>query len=286
MRLLLSFCLFLSTHAILFAQRPDLHGSVVDHQNRAIPYATIRVKGSGKGVVANNQGEFQLKELTQNDTIQISCLAYTSLDTLVSEINLNEELIIRLEPENIQLNTVPVSEKGLENIVRKAIENVHQNFQIDPYKIDLFYRQYHIENDECVRLIEAAIDEYDPGYAKTSGAMQQERLRLKALRRSDVFEMNGATHGNHLEEMILENIAHYRLGTVLNEKALDYFVFTNPKGYSPSDSVRQILYFYENERDEKRRKGKIWIEKEDFRIWRIEEEFLSELQLRWKPAGR
>lgn len=269
---LISFFTFVSLASL--AQERTIKGMVVNTSDKTIPYATIRLKQAGNGVVSDKTGQFSItiNQGLNGDTLIISSLGYMSKELPISEIGSAVGVVIQLEDEYYELDTAAVTVKGLENIVRKAIENMDDNFQLSPYTYPAFFRQYHIENDKCVRLIEAAFDVYDPGYIKTTAATQQEKLKLLALRRSTNYEMNHAQHGDHLQDLIFENCAHYRIGTVLNEKALSKFQFYRDKTEDLESDIKTIHYIYNNPNDEKIKKGTLYLKGESFKIVRIEEQ--------------
>lgn len=248
-------------------------GVVKTEGGQPIPYATIKFKQAGKGTVANDNGGFVLKISpgAQKDTIEFSSMGFEHVTLAVTDINVSNKLNIGLKEEYYDLPETQVEADGLENIIRKAIGNIPGSFQSQAYSYPIFYRQHHLENEECVRLIEVAFEVHDPGYVYTTAASQQERLKLLEMRKSKVYEMNNGQHGNHLADLILENSVHYRIGTVLNEKALSFFEFSRPKDEDLGADTKQIQYSYKNPKDEKVVRGKLWLEGEECTINRIEE---------------
>lgn len=248
-------------------------GNVSAQHGEGIPYATLKLKQAKKGIVTDRQGRFALKLLPENlyDTLVVSSLGYEEVLMAVSSIDFKNELKIQLAEEFYQLDTAGVEARGLENIIRKAIENIDETFQTKSYTYPAFYRQYHIEDGKCVRLIEAAFDMHDLGYAKTSSAVQSEKLKLLGLRRSDNYEMNHAEHGNHLKDLIFENSVHYRIGTVLNEKSLRNVRFYRGVDTDITGDVKRINYAYSDPKDKRARKGTIFLKGDKFKITRIEE---------------
>lgn len=265
----LLYCLLLPILAS--GQDVVINGMVKTEGGQPIPYATIKFKQAGKGTVANQQGSFVLKMSPerQSDTIEFSSIGYVSEQMAVAKAG--EKLSIILKEEVYNLPIAHVDAKGLKNIIKTAIKNIPENSLREPFSYPAFYRQYHLEEGKCVRLIEAAFEIHDRYFYNTAITSQSERLKLLEMRRSKVYEMNNGQHGNHLADLIMENSTHYRIGTVLNEKALSFFEFNRPVGENPEADTKQINYFYKNPRDEKVVKGTIWLKGENLQIHRIEE---------------
>lgn len=253
------------------AQDIVITGTVKSDKGEVIPYATIKFRQASVGTVANQQGNFILKVSPSNkkDTIEFSCMGFQS--ELLAVAGAADKLIIVLKEDVYDLPIAQVDANGLQNIIQKTIENIPQNFETEPYTYPAFFRQHHIEEDKCVRLIEAAFDIYDPGYFNSTSPSQVERLKLLEMRKSKVYEMNNGQHGDHLADLIGENNVHYRIGTVLNEKALSFFEFSRSGDYDTESDVKEIRYFYKNPKNEKVVKGTIWLKGEKFAIDRIEE---------------
>lgn len=260
----------------LFALGQDVvvTGVVKSDAGYPVPYATIKFRQAGKGTVANQQGRFVLKVSAEytSDTIEFSSIGFQPELLPVSEAS-KGELNMVLREETYDLPIAQVDADGLRNVIKKAIENISNNFQLGSYSYPAFYRQYHVENEKCVRLLEAALDVYDPGYGNTTSSAQLERLDLLEMRKSKVYEMNNGTHGNHLADLLAENSVHYRIGSVLNEKSLSFFQFYRDPSDKVDGDVKKIRYKYKNAKDEKVREGVIWLKGEQFVISMIEERF-------------
>lgn len=73
----------------------DVTGKVVNGKGEAVSGATVTVKGSGKKVVAGNNGEFSLKGLDEKTVLLISCVGYQSM-----EVAVNGRTSIRISLQN------------------------------------------------------------------------------------------------------------------------------------------------------------------------------------------
>jgi hypothetical protein len=102
-------------------------GKVVDKNGDPIPLVMVT---SGKyHTVANQQGEFKIKIDTDNNTLNFRSMGYKSR---VLNVNLTSNLEVVLEDEIYNLNEVVVSALGAEEIIRLAIDQIGEIYQVYP----------------------------------------------------------------------------------------------------------------------------------------------------------
>ncbi len=91
--LVILLCLFFSFSATVVAQQ-EVSGKVTDENGVEMPGVTVLVKGSSKGVVTNFNGEYTIKEVSEDDVLVFSFVGYLSKEELVgnrSQINVSLE---------------------------------------------------------------------------------------------------------------------------------------------------------------------------------------------------
>jgi hypothetical protein len=264
--------LFIATALPFFAtaQVKIYSGKVTDEKHNSVPYVNVVFKLGKKGLVSNGDGEYQFSysEHDLHDSIYVSAIGYETVRIKFTQL-LSDTITI-LPTKKYELFPVTVSAKGAEKMVLKAIEKIPDNYPQTPYFIELFFRQFHRENGKPARLIEAALNVYDPGYIEPNNPFLKEQFEIKELRRSNVFERNGFVHGDHLVDLFMQNIVHYPRGTILNSSAVDFFHFENDE-IQNSDTITAIKFFYQNPSDPKIRWGKVYINNNDYAILRVEE---------------
>ncbi|WP_298761084.1 carboxypeptidase-like regulatory domain-containing protein [uncultured Psychroserpens sp.] len=141
--------------------------------NYTVPYATIQFKSSGKGIVANVDGDFRIpyRYKAIKDTLIISCLGYetkiieaTSLkDKSVNTIYLNPK-IEALGQVVVQGKKTSSSDLDAYTLVKKAIASITLNYPTKPYSSVGYYRDYQIVRGDYYNLNEAIIESYDAGF--------------------------------------------------------------------------------------------------------------------------
>ncbi|WP_394746832.1 carboxypeptidase-like regulatory domain-containing protein [Spongiimicrobium salis] len=170
---ILLFCVGFSMTSL--SAQEYLNGKLIDaNVGDVIPFATIRIKNKTVGVISNDDGSFkipvQFKEI--GDTLEVSSLGYRSKEVLLSTLKLDETNIILLVPEIEKLNEVVVTSErnraseGLRanEIVRKALEGIAENFPHHPFSYVGYYRDYQVWGEDYVNLNEGVLSVYDQGF--------------------------------------------------------------------------------------------------------------------------
>lgn len=107
--------LFLLASLNAYSQHPinptTLQGIVRDSlTHEPIPYAAIFLKGSDKGLLANENGEFNMTTSTNFICLSVSCMGYKDKEVYVNKGKVNE-LVIELSPTGVALSEVVVKKK-------------------------------------------------------------------------------------------------------------------------------------------------------------------------------
>lgn len=91
----------------VFAQSP-LEGRIVDAKtNAALPFASIGIKGTPYGTIANEDGVFRIGRVGEKDTLVVGFLGYIPQE--VSPEDLRENSLVLMQPKAIQIRTFTVS---------------------------------------------------------------------------------------------------------------------------------------------------------------------------------
>jgi len=217
-------------------------GKIVHSENgKGVPYANIYVRGTPIGTASNKTGEFELRVISEIDFdnyLIFSSIGYRSDSLPLKKAMAENHLEIFLRPETVQLREVVVNihRERLEaatakNIVHKAFKNVKNNYPTDDYLLKAFYRHYCKENDVYGRLIEAAVDVYDPKGYKRYFELATEKVEMQVgqLRRSYDF----TSKANHQHTPI-------SLNYILSQDVLAY-TYKNPLADNLSDFEFELI---------------------------------------------
>ncbi len=204
----------------------EISGTLVKSgSQQPLAYATIRVAGQPYGAVSNVQGEFALRipvaELDESSQLLISAIGYANARISLSEWNFDQSPTIKMEEKSLQLSEVFIYGSNLDaaEMVRAAFDRIPENYPENPFLLNTFYRHYCKEGDEYGRLIEAAIDLYEPkGYQRQAKrARSSIQVRLRQLRRTyDFTNFSARAHAPIAVYMTLDqDFARYK--NVLSE---------------------------------------------------------------------
>ena len=103
--LLVPSLLFLLTG--LMAQKTTINGRVTDEKGITIPNASIKIKGSQAGAIADNDGSFTLS-VTPGTKLIVSAAGYKE-----AEVDATDNLTVKLVEENKTLSEVVVTAQGI-----------------------------------------------------------------------------------------------------------------------------------------------------------------------------
>jgi hypothetical protein len=223
---------------IAHAQSPvTLKGKVIDIDSKEpLVYASISIKDKPIGTITNADGEFEFNPPAQyeGDTLLVSMLGYTSYLIGLAQIKNYNNLRITLVAKPILLNEVVITAKKIvpEEILKRALKHIDDNYPSQAYMLRSFYRETHKENDRNVMLVEAALDIYDNGYKKSA----PENVRIRNSRssknyRNILFANTGIEKWNLVASALNNNpVKHqYRFLSSRKKITLDSMLYYNDR---------------------------------------------------------
>jgi len=216
--LLFIFFFFGSIATTLYAQNITISGSVVDKEdNEPLVFASIGVKGTPIGTVSNSVGEFDfhIPARYKSGILVISMLGYESFQTPVSNLLVRDTVLFKLNKATRVLDEVVVRDSlDGADIARIAISRIDQNYPMEPFLIDGFYRDLKKIGGTYFSLLEAAVQIYDVGYeAPNNKERLRERVGLTEVRKSLGYNSRFTKYfdqNNLLEDLLLHNNIRYR----------------------------------------------------------------------------
>lgn len=146
------------------AQHTVINGTVTDESSGAkIAYATITVPGSHVSVVTNADGFFTLKVDELPPAIAVSHVGYKNKRVKIDPAK-PTDIRIRLTPATIMLHEVLVWTANPEELVRRAIKRIPQNYSNVPELYKGFYRETAMKRNHFIYVAEGVIDMYKTSY--------------------------------------------------------------------------------------------------------------------------
>ena len=200
------------------AQKITISGKAIDNETKEpLPFATIGIKGKSVGTITNLHGEFDfhIPREFQNDLFVINMLGYQTYEAPVWTLLGSTSLVIEVKKSTLVLDEVLVADSlnGGE-ILQIALSRIEQNYPMQPYLMDGFYRDIKKVGGTYVSLLEAAVKIYDEDYREPRNKFKlRERVGLLEVRRSIGYESKFTTYfdqDNLLEDLLLHNSIRYR----------------------------------------------------------------------------
>ncbi|HNR18512.1 MAG TPA: carboxypeptidase-like regulatory domain-containing protein [Bacteroidia bacterium] len=236
-----------------------------EQTNKAIAYANVYVKNTQQNALADESGFFILPCIvSEMDSVCVNALGYSFKSILVKDFKNDTVLTLKAKTE---LPLLQVRGFTAREVIEKAIRNLHYYFPDSNIQLESFYRQYHKENGKYVRLIEAKIITPEKTYNNFNSSNHNEKVYVKNVRRSNVYEQNKEKHGDHLIDLLYDNPVKHPVGTVLNLKGLSFYNFRFTDESNEKITVIEFNSFGTG--TPKAEGGKLYIDEKTFLIEKV-----------------
>ncbi len=217
MRLFLFLSLILIS-GVSVAQDITISGKVTDAETKEpLPFASVWIKGKTIGTVTNAQGDFDFHIPAEfsNEVLVISMLGYKDFESVVNALNINEPLAITLENSLVMLNEIVIHDSLTGgDILQRALSRIEENYPMQPFLMEGFYRDIKKVGGTYISLLEAAVEIYDESYKRPRNQHKlREGVRLREVRKSIGYENKFTSffdQDNLLEDLLLHNTIRYR----------------------------------------------------------------------------
>ncbi len=160
---------------------------LLDHQtDQPVVFATVILKQSKVGVISDEKGNFRIpyRFLSNDESLQISCIGYITKEFKAAELLLNETYVLRLNQklealEEVVLEATKKKEKqfSARKIVRLALKQIPDNYPTHPFGYIAYYRDYQkvvdaqemnashpLKSADYVNLNEGILKVFDAGF--------------------------------------------------------------------------------------------------------------------------
>jgi hypothetical protein len=142
-----------------------INGTVVDAlTGEALPFASIVLKNSYFGGIANAQGQFSIKipDSYFSDTLVFSYMGYYNKQLSINEIL--EELTVALDQGIVSIQEVIIRSVEPELLLKKARSLFRDNYYDKAYNYEAFYREAVKKSSRYMVYSEALINGYKPSF--------------------------------------------------------------------------------------------------------------------------
>jgi len=245
-----------------YGQKLTLSARVLDNETQEpLTYASIGIKGKPIGTISNLNGEFDFHFPSEyrNELLIISMIGYENFEAPIWSLLENDSRVILMSKSTTVLPEIVVTDSltGGE-ILQIALSRVEQNFPMQPFMLDGFYRDVKKVGGTYISLLEAAVKIFDENYAEPRNKSKlRERVKLVEVRKSLGYDNKFTTYfgqRNLLEDLLLHNNIRYRqidadeefLNNIVREK--DSF-YNDQEIYVVSNTKDFFLQVYINKAD-------------------------------------
>jgi hypothetical protein len=209
--------LLIGSPLVAQTQGITISATVVDKEtNEPLGYASIGLKSIAIGTISNEEGafDFHIPAEYRNAVLVISMLGYKNFEAPVWTL-LTDTQVIKMEKSPIILDEVVVSDTLTgEDIMDIALSRIDQNYPMQPFLMEGFYRDVKKVGGTYISLLEAAVMIQDDNYTEPRNKYKlRERVRLIELRQSLGYESKFTRYfdqDNLLEDLLLHNNVRYR----------------------------------------------------------------------------
>lgn len=271
----LLFILVIALPVVSRSQNLTISARIQDKETgEALGFASVGVKGVAIGTISNEQGEFDFHVPPEhrNDILVVSMLGYRSFEAPIWTLAGIADQVITLDKSPIELQEIVVSDTLTGgDILGIALSRIEQNYPMEPFLMDGFYRDIKKVGGTYISLLEAAVQIYDENYSEPRNKYKlRERVKLLEVRKSIGYESK-FTHYfdqiNLLEDLLLHNDVRYRKvdleGDVVENAGRE------KNSFYDGHAIYVVTY-------NKEYKLKVYIDKEDFSIIHLELEDTTE----------
>ncbi len=138
-------------------------GTITNIENsEPLPFATITLKNYPIGTTSNDNGEFDfyIPKSQRHDTLSVSFMGFDQYFIPLKQIKNPVEIV--LTPTSNILDEVIVSRLSPLDYIKKAVDNLEQNYPKEPYQTIAYYRERFIENGNIINKYEGVFKTYYP----------------------------------------------------------------------------------------------------------------------------
>ncbi|MEM1135241.1 MAG: carboxypeptidase-like regulatory domain-containing protein, partial [Bacteroidota bacterium] len=149
-----------------------IRGEVKDSlSNKSLSFVHIKLKGKSTGVPSNSEGRFvfHLTEEAIDDSLMFSMIGYNPKVIPVEELLKKDFHTFLISEYTTYLDEVVIEAQDALEIIKEVTKRLQDNFPVEPFEFEGFYRNSYKEFDKYVRQFEAAFSGFDHNFHHRSG---------------------------------------------------------------------------------------------------------------------
>lgn len=225
----------------VYAQNPKTALLLNASDSTVIGGAVITLLPFGKTVVTNAGGEFALPDSPKDDIVRFAVAGIGIRDTV--QLRWSGEVVkrvfVRVETESLE-NFV-LHSLSAEDVVRKAIDLIPDNYACTSYFCFSSYRQYQRKDSDYVNLVEAQPVVMMNITANKGGLHRTEAYAAKRIRRSNFVSEPGNAYDINPADLLADDPVYHISDGSLEPRRLFYYSFRFDTLHG-SDTNYVVLY--------------------------------------------
>jgi hypothetical protein len=246
----------------------NIAGIIVDDEtDEPLPFASIVLRNSGKGIVANTNGQFELKisGTILSDTLKISHLGYASRDITVKQA-VGNNFIIGMKKDIIPIPEIIIKTRLPGEIIRKTVSSIPRNYGNTPAILTGFYREGVIKKESMQVYSEAIIKIFKSPYSPTLLNDQVKVIRSRKIENTDLRDTLSVRLKGGLSTCLeLDGVRNYF--DFLDREYIDYYSYRLTDIVSIDDEpVYQIDFKQKEEAGSPRYSGSLFVSADDYAV--------------------
>jgi hypothetical protein len=283
LRLLVVVWLFFSPDGAVSQDVVTVYGVIFDTvTGNGLPFAQISLQNSTIGTATNEEGRFKLDipTLFARDTLQVAYLGYETLKFPIPEVTANQ-IRLPLTPRTLQLAEVEIIALSAEEVIRRVVANISENYGNDSLILTAFVRSQKFAGGRLAEFTEAIIEDLKTGYGQYPRKEEKDRSRrsnipllLKGRVISDTNLVNSigdlGKSAGCLGCNFIHDFVEFYYNTVLDEKLFQYYKFKIEELVKPEGGKMYHIWFDQKKGvKETLWKGELFINAADFALLKI-----------------
>jgi hypothetical protein len=203
-------------------------GQVLDSKtSEPIAFASVYIQSELIGTASNEEGYFvfHIPTAHKESNVIISIIGYASVSKKATTFHKNQK--IYLSTKATELDEIVISSKKKEalsakQIVRKAYEEIKNNYPDKPYILEGYIRDLQKEEDQYVEYLECAAKFLYPGY-KTRREPKVELLEVKRSYLTEKHPWNkNSERKNSIVDLIEDELIRFDYGPIKGRNGWKY----------------------------------------------------------------
>jgi hypothetical protein len=213
-------------------------GSILDSESqKPIEYASLGLHHHNLYAISNAEGlfTFHVPRAYLEDSVRFSHVGYESLSYSIRDL-LKSRNAILLPPKVVYLTEIVVTDNAdtsAKEIVRNALKNIDNNYPLEPFILDAYFRKYQKVDGTYVSFLDAAVKLYDQEFTSSDRKKLPEAVLVEAVRKSHYLNFKPfrswvdgiAENSNWLARLLKNDDVRYQDG--LLDKKNDYRLIGN-----------------------------------------------------------